>query len=317
MRIIKYNFLFIFGLILMLGITTVVNGQYSQKRPKNSGILTVKTSPVAYSVKVNDRFLGMSGVDTPAEFFLPPGVHRLVVEFPNGKFFSKDVEIRRDAKNCVCLRYVEETLTRPCPYDIRVDGPDRVIEGDLITFAAFNAVTDSPTPINYRWRVSPNVARITSGVGTSAITVDTTGIGGQTVQAELDVWDDVYGDKCRQNIDVPTIVERLPPPPQAYKCDTFESVTPDDDKARFDNCVIELQNKPDSQIYIILYQGTDRDSRRLRDVEKLSQRTLDYLVKSRGVDPRRVLITRGGTRLRTTYEIWIVPPGATPPVPTS
>jgi hypothetical protein len=313
MRMIKYNFLFIFGLILTLAAAAAVSGQDNRKRPKNTGTLTVKTSPVAYSVKVNGQFLGMSGVDSPAEFYLPPGTHRLDVEFPDGKMFTRDVQILRDKKNCVCLRYVEETLTRPCPYDIRVDGPERVLEGDLITFAAFNAA-NTPTPLNYRWRVSPG-ARITSGEGTSAITVDSAGIGGGTIRAELDVWDDVYGDKCRQNIGVPTVVDKQKIP-EPRKFDEFASLAFDDDKARLDTFVIELQNNPDTQGYIILYQGTDRTSMRSRNVETLRQRTLDYLVKTRGLDPRRIWIVDGGKRSSTMYEMWIIPPGAQPPVPT-
>ena len=315
MRVIKYNFLLIIGLILTLGITAAVNGQNNRRIPKNMGVLTVKTAPVAYSVKVNGQFIGMSGVDAPAEFVLEPGTHRLDVEFPDGKAFSRDVQIVRNKKNCVCLRYVEETVSRPCPYDVRLEGPDRVLEGDLITFASFNAVTNSPTPLRYRWNVSPGV-RITSGEGTSAITVDSTGMGGQTVRAELDVWDDVYDAKCRQKIEVPTIVEKQKIP-EPRKFDEFPSLAFDDDKARLDTFVIELQNNPDSQGYIILYQGTDKNSMRLRKVETLRQRTLDYLVKTRGLDPRRIwIVDSGTTRERTTYEMWIVPPGAQPPVPT-
>lgn len=310
MRVIKYNFLLIISLILTLGMTIAVSGQ-NRKIPKNMGVLTVKTAPVAYSVKVNGQFIGMSGVDAPAEFVLEPGTHRLDVEFPDGKAFTRDVQIVRNKKNCVCLRYVEETVTRPCPYDVRLEGPDRVLEGDLITFAAFNALANSPTPLKYSWRVSPNV-RITSGEGTSAITVDSTGMGGQTVKAELDVYDDVYDAKCRQRIEVPTIVEK-PKIPEPRKFDEFPSLAFDDDKARLDTFVIELQNNPDSQGYIILYQGRTTK----QNVEKLRQRTLDYLVKTRGLDPRRIWIVDGGSRReRTTYEMWVVPPGAQPPVPT-
>ncbi len=40
------------------------------KRPKNTGILTVKTTPIAYPVRVDGQVVGMSGVDTAAEFYL-------------------------------------------------------------------------------------------------------------------------------------------------------------------------------------------------------------------------------------------------------
>lgn len=316
MRKSRYNFLFAVGLMLTFGLTAAFGFGDDPKirRPKNAGILSVKTTPTAFPVKVDGQVIGMSGVGTPAEFYLAPGLHRVEIEGPGGQTFSKELEIRRNAKNCICIKIVEQSISRPCPYDVRVDGPDKVLEGDLITFAAFNAVTASETPLKYNWRVSPETVRITSGQGTPSITVDTTGMGGQTVRAELDVWDGAYDANCRQQISVPTEVEK-PKVPEAVRCDVFESRAFDDDKARFDNCVIELQNRPDSQLYIIVYQGQDRLSTTTNTADKLSKRTLDYLVKTRGVDPRRISIVNWGTRPKTTFEIWIIPPGAQPPVP--
>ncbi len=316
MRKIKNNFLFVSGLMLILGLTSAFGfgGDDKNKRPKNTGILTVKTSPVSYPVKVDGEYKGMTGVGSGTEIFLTPGIHKLEIEFPNGKTYTRDVEIIKDRKNCVCLKYIEETLKRPCPYDVRVDGPDKVLEGDLITFAAINSVTGSTTPINYRWTVSPESARLTSGLGTSAITVDTTGLGGQTVHADLDVTDDVYGKTCFQKNSVPTEVERKPEI-KPFKCDEFESGPFDDTKARFDNCVLQLQGSPDSQLYVIIYQGSDKLSMTRNTYDKISKRTLDYLVKTRGVDPRRISIVKWGDRPRTAFEIWLVPPGAQPPVP--
>lgn len=312
MRNIRYNFLFVFGLVLTFGLTTAF--AQNTKRPKNTGTLTVKTSPVAYPVKIDNQLLGMSGVDTPAEFYLPPGLHQLVVEGPNGKNFTKEIEIRKDVKNCVCLKIIEEVTTRACPYNIKLDGPERVIEGDMITFATINLVTEGAIPVNYNWTVLPSNLNIT-GLRTPSITVDTKGMGGQTITADLDVSDGVYDATCRQRISVPTIVERLPESPKPRRFDEFESSAFDDDKARLDAFAIELQNNPDSQGYIIMYQGTDKASARTRKVEVLSKRTLDYLVKSRGIDPRRIQIVNWGTRQKTTYDLWIIPPGAMPPVP--
>lgn len=316
MRNFRYNFLFVIGLMLTLGIATAFANPNDEKnkRPKNTGILSVKTTPNAYPVKVNGQVIGMSGTTLGAEFNLAPGLYTVEVEGPAGQVFRKEIEIRKDAKNCICLKIVETTTNRACPYDIRLDGPDKVLEGDLITFAAFNAVSGSATPLRYTWRVSPDTAKITSGLGTPAITVDTTGMGGQTVRAELDVYDDVYDAKCRQSIAVPTEIEKQKIP-EAFRCDVFESVSFDDDKARLDNCAISLQSNPDAQLYIILYQGTDKLGTTRNSYDKLSKRSLDYLVKTRGVDPRRISFVRGGNRLRSTYEIWLVPPGAQTPVP--
>ncbi len=314
MRNIRYNLLFV-GLMLTFGLTTATTFAQNAGRPRNTGTLTVKTTPVAYPVKVNNQLLGMSGVNTPAEFYLPPGMHQLIIEGPNGKNFSKEIEIRKDVKNCVCLKIVEEVTTRACPYNIRVDGPERVMEGDLITFASTNLVTAGAIPVNYNWTVSPNNLNITSGLGTSSITIDTKGLGGQTITADLDVNDGVYDAACRQRISVPTVVESLPAPPAPRRFDEFESSSFDDDKARLDAFAIELQNNPDAQGYIIMYQGTDKASERAGKVELLSKRTLDYLVTARGIDPRRIVITNWGTRPKTTYDLWVIPPGAQPPVP--
>ena len=317
MRVIKYNFLFVIGLVLTLGISTAfANGSDGKnKRSKDTGTLTVRTTPAHYAVKIDGEYRGMSGVNDPAEFYLTPGIHTVEVAGPNGTGFKKEIEIRRDAKHCICLKLVEETTSRPCPYRFHLEGPDKIQENDLVTFAAINSGT-APIPIRYAWKVSPSAARITSGLGTPSITVDSAGLAGQTINAELDVNDDVYDNKCRQVISVPTEVSRLPIPevPKAFRCDEFETKSADEDKARFDNCVIQVQNTPDAQLYVIIYPGTDKISLTRNTYDRLSKRTLDYMVKTRGVDPRRISIVKGGNRQRTTYELWVVPPGAQPPV---
>jgi hypothetical protein len=318
MKKIRYSLLFI--LIFTLGLTAVFangngkNGKGEEtKRPKNTGILTVQTTPKSLTVRVDGQVIGMSGVEQAAEFYLAPGFHTLEIEAPNAKPFVKQIEIRRDRKECICLNIVERTESKACPYNITVDGPDKVLEGDLITFASIDAL-NYPTPLNYIWRVSPTTARITSGLGTSAITVDTTGMGGKSITAELDVSDGLYAEQCAQRLPVATMVESLPIE-EAIKFDEFESKSFDDDKARLDQFAIQMQNNPDHQGYIIMYQGTDRNSMRNRNVDLLSKRTMDYLVNARGVDPSRIVITKWGTRPTTVYELWLIPPGAKIPVP--
>ena len=307
----------IIGLLLTIGLsaTFATAPDDKSKRPKNTGILSIRTTEEAYPVKVNGQYVGMSGVGSGAEFFLAPGFHMVEVTGPDGKVWQKEIEIRRDQRNCICLKIVRETMRTPCPYRFYLEGPDRVTEGDLITFAAVNAGT-APIPLRYAWKLSP-AGTIKNGLGTPSITVDTTGLGGRTITAELDVNDDTYDSRCRQVISAPTEITIIPPIEEAkpLRCDEFEARTRDDDKARFDNCVIMAQNTPDSQLYIIIYPGSDRASVTRNTYERLSRQTLDYMVKERGFDPRRISIVRGSSRQRTTYEIWIVPPGARPPVP--
>ena len=315
MRVARYSFLFVIGLVLTIGVTTAMaNTTDVKKRAKNTGTLTVKTSPGPLRVKIDGQDAGPSGVFEPAEFYLDPGIHLVEVIGPNGAIFSREVEIRKDKKHCICLKIVEEKISRACPYKFHLEGPEKITEGDLVTFVAINGGS-APIPIRYEWRVSPNNVRVTSGVGTPTITVDSTGMGGKRINAELDVNDDVYDNRCRQTISVPTTVMSIPPPEVAkpFRCDEFESKAPDDDKARFDNCVIQAQNTPDAQLYIIVNPGTDRLSMTRNTYDRVSKRALDYMVKIRGFDPRRISVVRGSERQKTGFVVWIVPPGATPP----
>jgi hypothetical protein len=277
------------------------------------GTLSVKTSETSYPVKVDGRYAGESGVGEGAEFYLEPGIHTVEVEGPNGRIWKDQIEIRRGQKHCVCLKIVTETITTPCPYRFTLDGPEKITEGDLVTFVAINSGT-TPIPLRYAWKVSNG--KVTQGLGTPSITVDSTGVGRGVITAELDVNDDIYDNRCRQVISVPTEVTPIPvpEPPKPFRCDEFEAKAADDDKARFDNCVIQAQNTPDAQLYVIIYPGTDKLSTTRNTYDKLSKRALDYMVKTRGFDPRRIQIVKGSTRVKTTYEVWIVPPGASLPV---
>lgn len=323
MRKIRYEFLIIAGLILTLGTSAVfADGKKDKKKddpsrvPKGRAEITVKTSEVAYPVKIDGEYRGMSGVDTAARFDVDPDVpHTVEIEGPAGtKPYVKSFQsIRKGTRECICLKTVTRTDSKACPYYIRLEGPERVYEGEVITFTAYNASTETPVPLRYKWSVSNGT--ITSGQSTSAITVNTTGMGDQTVNAELDVNDDVYSDQCRQIIKVPTYVEKTKTTIDRIKCDEAYAKAPDDDKARLDNCVIAVQNNPDAQLYLIIYQGTDRASTTRNSYENLRKRALQYMVNVRGLDPNRIQIVRGPDRDKTTYEMWIVPPGAQPPVP--
>ena len=314
----RYKIFVILGLMLTLGLTSAFaagsDDKKKTKRPKNTGILSVKSTPEAMTVKVDGQVVGMSGTTEGAEFYLTPGVHLVEVEGPNGKTFTKEINVVKNVKNCICLNVVERVTTKKCPYDITVSNPDVVRDGDLVTFAALDAVGGAAA-LNYLWKVTPSNARISSGLGTPSITVDTTGLGGQTVTAELEVTDGVYDASCRQRVVGSTVVERIPEIPIVpIRFDEFPTISNDDDKARLDGLAIELQNNPNVQGYIIMYAGTDKRSQS-RTPEKLSRMALDYLVRERGVDPSRLTIVQGGTRPTTTYQMWLVPPGASAPVP--
>lgn len=312
MRVNRLNFLVLITVALIVGLSTVYAADDSgKKQPKDTGTLSIRTTEAAYPVRIDGVDRGMTGVGTPAIYFLTPGMHKVEVLGPDGKTWSHDIEIRRGVKNCVCLKIVRTPVYGDCPYNFRLDGPEKVLEGDIITFSAINAGT-APVPIKYTWNVTNG--SIVRGQGTPTITVDSNGLGGRTIDAELDVNDDVYDNKCRQVISVPTMVDSKPPLPTAYTCDEFYSKTADEDKARFDNCSIQVKNVPDAQFYIIINPGTDKLSTTRNTYERLSKRTRDYLVNERGIEAARISIFKGGAIDRTRYTLWIVPPGANPPV---
>jgi hypothetical protein len=95
--------------------------------------------------------------------------------------------------------------------------------------------------------------------------------------------------------------------------DECKGCTFDDQKARLDNFGVELQNDPSRRGYIIAYGGRMSP---VGQVNKLMSRARDYIVTQRGIDASRLVVVNGGFREQDSVELWIVPSGAAPPVPT-
>jgi hypothetical protein len=309
------RFLATLGIMVALGlVSSVYASEPTLKFPKNKGAVSVQTSPQSYPVLVDGVQVGTSGTDEGNTFFLEPGTHKIEIQVPNSAPFTKEITVKKYVRECVCIKVLEKSESKNCPYNVSLDAPKTVKDGDLVTFAAFNAVSESPT-LNYAWKVTPENAKITSGIGTNSITIDTSGLGGQTITAELNVTDGVYDANCGQKVSASTVIENVVIIDfVSKKIDSFKVTSNfDDDKARLDAFAIELQNNPNAQGYIIVYQGTEK---RAKNADKIINRTTDYLVKSRKVDLKRIAGTNGGYRESTEIELWVIPSGANPPSPT-
>src|SRR5437660_607076 len=300
------------AIALSFGLACTSTTAYAKKKRKvKYGQIEITTNPGGFPLRIDGKPEGNTSTDVRV-IELAPGHHNIEITLPNGGRWVRDFEIERARKVCLNLNYHPKkiTVTTPCPYPVNVSAPVSVNDGDLITFTSDVSYSGSK-PLTYTWTVTPSEARIVSGAGTQTITVDSTGLGNKRVAATL-VVDDGSGDPmCRQQAQAATnVVLKTVPPPECKPFDQFQSVAFDDDKARFDNLAIELQNAPDSQAYIIIYAGR---TSRAGQADMLARRTTDYLVTQRGVDTRRVTIINGGYRDTDFFEIWICPPGATRP----
>jgi len=185
----------------------------------------------------------------------------------------------------------------PCP-TVSVSCPSDVDQGTPITFTASVGGGASPT---YNWTVSAGT--ITSGQGTSTITVDTGTLGGQSVTATLELGG--LDPSCSRTASCTAAVR--PPPAMPVKFDEYGNIRFNDEKARLDNYAIQLQNAP-SNTGVILAYGTCAGEAQAR-----ADRAKDYLVNTRGIDASRLTTVDGGCKADLAVELWLVPSGATAP----
>jgi hypothetical protein len=185
----------------------------------------------------------------------------------------------------------------PCP-TVSVSCPSDVELGAPITFAASVGGDQSVT---YNWSVSAGT--ISGGQGTSSITVDTTGLGGQTVTATVELGG--LDPSCSRTASCTTGVK--PANPESVKFDEYGDIKFNDEKARLDNYAIQLQNQPGAQGYILAYGSCEGEAQARAD------RAKGYLVNTRGIDAGRLVTVDGGCRSDLTVQLWIVPTGAAAP----
>src|SRR5919112_940060 len=292
-----------------------------QKNKKNqqptTGRIEVSTQPGGYPITIDGQPAGET-TDYVRAIELEPGQHSVEIVFPNSTRWAQTFNIVAGRKNCIALNYRPRTIeipaiaASPCPYPVNVTAPATVADGDIVTFTA-DVAYQGPSALNYTWTVSPPTARILSGVGTPTITVDSSGLNNRKVTAIL-VVDDCSGDRaCRQTAQAATGVAALPKISTPKRFDEFPSVAHDDDKARLDNLAIELQNNPGSTGYVVAYAGR---SSRAGEAERMGRRAIEYLTTTRGLSADRVRFIDGGYREANTFELWLLPQGATPPTPT-
>ena len=144
----------------------------------------------------------------------------------------------------------------------------------------------------YNWTVSAGT--ITSGQGTSSITVDTKGTGGQTITATVEVGG--VDPTCNRTASCSTPVKPKPALPRKF--DEYGNIRFNDEKARLDNFAIQLQNEPTATGAIVGYGSCDAEG------TTRANRAKDYLVNTRGIDASRLNVIDGGCLPELQVQRW-------------
>jgi hypothetical protein len=189
----------------------------------------------------------------------------------------------------------------PCP-SVSVSCPSDVGPNEPITFTA--SVTGGETGATWTYNWSVSAGTISSGQGTSTITVDTTGLAGQSVTATVSIGG--ADPSCTGTTNSCTTSIRTPPQ-QPRKFDEYGNIRFNDEKARLDNFAIQLQNDPTATATIIVFGSCAGEGQQRGD------RAKDYLVNTRGIEAGRITVVDGGCRSDLTVQLWIVPSGAAAP----
>ncbi|MGH9905276.1 MAG: hypothetical protein ACRD8U_06775 [Pyrinomonadaceae bacterium] len=225
-----------------------------------------------------------------------PGVYRAFLEINTGKGDE------------ACEAFASTAVLVKCPpppppvcTSLLINCPDRAELGQPVTFTSAVTGIGNATP-TYNWAVSAGT--IIEGQGTKSIKVDTTGLGGQTIRATLAMGG--FNLECSASCAVPI----PPPPPTCRKFDEFPELSRNDEKARLDNFMIELQNDPTSRGYVIVHPGAGAKP---ANVTGRSTRIVDYLVNSRRFDSGRLMTLVGPARSEMLVELWVCPQGSNPP----
>jgi len=194
----------------------------------------------------------------------------------------------------------------PCPV-VSVSCPSDVGPNEPITFTASVSGGEAGATWTYNWSVSAGT--ISSGQGTSTITVDTANLAGQSVTATVSIGG---ADPSCTGTTASCTTSIRTPPVEARKFDEYGNIRFNDEKARLDNYAIQLQNEPTATGTIIVYGSCTGEGQQRGD------RAKDYLVNTRGIEAGRITVVDGGCRSELTVQLWIVPSGsAAPTVDTS
>lgn len=256
-------------------------------------------NPIRYIWSVNNgRIEGEGSAVTWNLTGVQPGQYKahLVINTGKGEEFCE--AFANTAATVRCVPPIKPT----CP-QVAITCPEPSRTGQKVTFTSSLKGGTGNVPLVYNWTVSGG--KIVSGQGTHSLTIDTTGMEGQSVTATLALpgYEEVCSATCSIQFPVSIVSKRF---------DEFPDIARNDEKARLDNFMVELQNDPTSTAYVVVYpeRGGRPDAAQMR-----AKKIVDYMVNSRGLDSSRIVTLIGTPRNEEMVQLWIRPQGAAAPTP--
>ncbi len=187
---------------------------------------------------------------------------------------------------------------------IDIEGPSQADPDKPLAFKVKTTGIVHTTNPEFKWKLSAGA--IMTGQGTSEITVDTAGLGGQEVNVVVELAGAPPGCK---GVASKTVQLKLPSP-TGCAFDSYGDIKFNDEMARLDNFAIQLMNQPLSSGHILMFAGQVTFE---RETEERLSRAKSHLVETREVDPNRIVTVDCGFSTEMTVQLWVVPLGANLP----
>jgi TonB family protein len=266
---------------------------------------TVSGGRIVQGNATGDFVWDMSGV-SPGVYAMTVGVAR---KSTDDIADTKTVTVT--VKECTCCGYVDPA----CP-DLVVSGPSGVTRrGEPMTFTA-NVTGADTENITFNWSLTAGT--ITSGQGTTSITVDTADVeGDDTVIATVEISGLREGPgPCSTSASEAAVVADDPKARlhHEYKfARDIRSVSFDgflyaeDLWATMDGYFVALQNDPNERGAVFVYGPSPASIAKL-------EKAINSYIRVRGFDPGRLTFINGGYERRPIVQMWLVPAGAETPL---
>ena len=192
--------------------------------------------------------------------------------------------------------------TQPTCGIVGIEGPSDVDHDMPLVFKVKITGVIHTTKPEFKWTLSAGT--IETGQGTDQITLDTSGLGGQILTTTVNLSGAPLG--CAASASTTT---RIKPAPIACDrpFDEFGDIKFEDESARLDNFVIQLQNVPESSGLIRMWAGQVTFD---NEAAARLARAKSYLVDVRGLDANRLVTLDCGFTADLTMQLYVVPLGA-------